>query len=87
MSTLILNRPGTLLKPGKTHVESVPTETTLVGPTTAQWEPEPVVYSADSVYLNLGSMRAGKPYAVTLGGVDLVAVKDQDDSLSFYTLS
>jgi hypothetical protein len=87
MSTLVLNRPGNLLKPGQTTVDSTPTETTPVGPTTARWEPEPVIHSTDSVFLNLGSMHVGKPYPVTLGGVALVAVKEPDDSVSFYALS
>ena len=52
----------------------------------AAWEPAPVVYGTDqSIFLNLGSMRVGRFYPVVLGGEEMVAVKEVDDSVSFYT--
>jgi len=74
-----------LVRLGGTEVQdSAPTEASIVGPSTAQWDLPAVVYSEDSFFLNLGSMMVGRLYPVRLGGVEMVAVKDDDGSVSFY---
>jgi hypothetical protein len=86
MTTVALNAPGRWLRPGDVDPQELrPTVTKLVGAEPTEWDPPPVVYSGPgSVFLNLGSMKRGRFYAVTLEGVELAAVKNQDDSVSFY---
>jgi hypothetical protein len=71
--------PGTYVEQGSS------TEGRVDRPGEIEWQPPPVVYGVDgSLFLNLDSMRVGRFYPVQLGGDDLVAVKEVDNSISLY---
>lgn len=87
MTTLVANAPARRLHAGeKVSQDVTPTASVYTFPLALEEATAPpVAYSPDgSFFLNLGAMRVGKFYPVTFFGAELVAVKDKDDSVSFY---
>lgn len=87
MTSFAINPPAPRLSSGEESIETLePTHTRLSSTGTAEWE-SPVTYSEpNSAYFNRQLMKVGRPYPVTLGGVELVAVKNSDDTISFYSI-
>jgi hypothetical protein len=87
LTTMTGNPSVAWLGVGRERIDGAEPTRTVVTSTSAAGLESPVIYgSAESAYFNRGLMRAGRPYPVTLGGVELVAVRNRDDSISFYSV-